>query len=220
VTRFVIFDLFHTLVHSPVRVWERAVAEVAEIFRVQSPALLAAYRQTWRQRQTGWSLEESLLVMADLLGVSPSPAQVAQAATVRRTLAGGVLASTEALPVLDELGAAGYRLGLVSNAAADTAEAWPDSSLAKRFDAAMFSCEVGAMKPDPKIYLAAMTALGARPEECWYVGDGADRELPAASALGLTAVRTRQYHDNDPDWAGLTVTSLAELRGLLPARPA
>ena len=218
-TRFVIFDLFHTLIHSPVQVWERAAAEVAEIFAVQPPALLAAYRQTWRQRQTGWGLEESLQIMAERLGVSPAPAQIAQAATVRRTLAGRVLASTDALPVLDELRADGYRLGLVSNAAADTAEAWPDSSLAKRFDAAMISCEVGAMKPDPKIYLAATTALGARPEECWYVGDGADHELAAASALGMTAMRTRQYHDNDPDWAGLTVTSLAELPGLLPTGP-
>src|SRR5262249_23793780 len=100
------------------------------------------------------------------------------------------------------------------------AEAWPGSGLAKRFDAAMFSCQVGAAKPDPRIYLAATTALGARPEECCYIGDGADHELAAASNLGMTVLRTTQFHDNDPAWPGPTIGSIAELPGLLPASPA
>jgi len=217
-----VFDLFHTLVHSPVQVWERAVAEVAAIVGVEPAALLVAYHQTWRQRQVEWGLEQTVRLLAERLGSSPSSAEVAQAAAVRRALAGRVLASADdsVIEVLDALRADGYRLGLVSNAAADTAEAWPASSLAARFDAAMFSCEVGAAKPDPKIYLAAMTALGARPADCFYIGDGADRELRAAAALGMTAVRTTQYRDSDPTWAGPAVTSLVELPALLPSVPA
>jgi putative hydrolase of the HAD superfamily len=222
VIRFVIFDLFHTLVHSQVQVWERAVAEVAAIVGVEQAALLGAYHDTWRQRQVEWDLEQTVRLLAERLGRSPSSAQVAQAAAVRRAVAGRVLASADdsAINVLDALRADGYRLGLVSNAAADTAEAWPASSLAVRFDAAMFSCEVGAAKPDPKIYLAATAALGARPPDCLYIGDGADSELRAAAALGMTAVRTIQYRDSDPTWTGPAITSLAELPALLPSAPA
>jgi len=213
----VLFDLFHTLVHSPFSVWEQAVAEVAAIIEVAPADLLEAYHQTWRQRQVEWNLEQTIRILAGRLGRSPSPAQVTQAAAARRDVAGQVLSSAgdSTLEVLDRLRAGGYRLGLTSNASAETAEAWPSSGLARRFDAAMFSCEVGAAKPDQRIYLAAMTALGAQPAECFYIGDGADGELAAAAALGLTVFRTTQHTNNDPTWAGRSIAALAELPDLL-----
>jgi putative hydrolase of the HAD superfamily len=214
----VLFDLFHTLVSSPFQAWENAVAEMAAILEVSTAELLGAYRQTWPQRQVEWGLEESIRVMLGLLGRPASPEQVTRAAAVRRELAGRVLSSADdsTLGVLDRLRDAGYRLGLTSNATAETAEAWRSTALATRFDAAMFSCEVGAAKPDRRIYRAAMTALEARPAECFYVGDGADGELAAAAALGLTVFRTTQHTNNDPTWPGRTIAALAELPDLLP----
>jgi putative hydrolase of the HAD superfamily len=214
----VIFDLFHTLVNSPLQAWENAVAEMAAIMEVSTAELLGAYRQTWPQRQVQWTVEESIQVMIEMLGRSASPEQVTRAAAVRRDLARRVLASADdsTVEVLDRLRAAGYRLGLTSNATADTAEAWPSSGLARRFEVAMFSCVIGAAKPDQRIWLAAMTALDARPAECFYVGDGADGELEAAAALGLTVFRTTQHTSNDPAWSGRTIAALAELPDLLP----
>jgi putative hydrolase of the HAD superfamily len=219
VARFVIFDLFHTLVQGAAQGWERATAEVAAIVGVEPAALLAAYRDTFRQRQVEWDSELTMRILAERAGGSPSQGQVAQAAAARRAFAGKVLAGVEAstIRVLDSVRGAGYRLGLVSNASADTAESWPDSSLAAQFEVAVFSCDVGAAKPDPAIYLAATSALGAQPADCYYVGDGADTELAGAAALGMTAVRTIQYSDSDPSWHGLTITSLAGLTSLLPA---
>lgn len=213
-----IFDLFHTLVNSPLQAWENAVAEMAAIMEVNTAELLGAYRQTWPQRQVQWTVEESIQVMVELLGRSVSPEQVTRAATVRRDLARRVLASADdsTVEVLDRLRADGYRLGLTSNATADTAEAWPSSGLAARFEVAMFSCVIGAAKPDQRIWLAAMTALDARPAECFYVGDGADGELEAAAELGLTVFRTTQHTSNDPTWSGRTIAALAELPDLLP----
>ncbi|HET7016157.1 MAG TPA: HAD family hydrolase [Streptosporangiaceae bacterium] len=216
-SRFVIFDLFHTLVHSPRQVWERAVADVAAINEVAPADLLDAYHQTWRRRQVEWNVEQTIRILAGRLGRSPSPAQVTQAAAVRRDVAGQVLSGVadSTLEVLDRLRAGGFGLGLTSNASAETAEAWPSSGLATRFDAAMFSCEVGAAKPDQRIYLAAMTALGAQPAQCSYIGDGADGELAAAAALGLTVFRTTQHISNDPTWAGRSIATLTELPDLL-----
>jgi putative hydrolase of the HAD superfamily len=214
----VIFDLFHTLVNGAAQDWERAVAEVATIVGVEPAALLAAYHDTFRQRQVEWSSEQAVRILAERAGGSPSQAQVAQAAEVRLALSRRVLGNVQSstLDVLDALRGAGYRLGLVSNATSDTAESWPGTDLAARFEVAAFSCEVGVAKPEPAIYLAATTALGARPADCYYVGDGADRELAGAAALGMTPIRTTQHNDSDPSWSGTTITSVAELPALLP----
>jgi putative hydrolase of the HAD superfamily len=218
VARFVIFDLFHTLVHGAAPDWERAVSEAATIVGVEPAALLAGYHETFRQRQVEWDSEQAVRILAERAGGSPSPAQVVRAADVRRALARRVLAGVQSstLDVLDTLRGAGYRLGLVSNATADTSETWPGSALAARFDVAVFSCGVGVAKPDPRIYLAATAALGAQPTECYYVGDGADSELAGAAALGMTVIRTTQHNDSDPSWPGTTITSLADLATLLP----
>jgi putative hydrolase of the HAD superfamily len=217
----VIFDLFHTLVSGASQDWERAVAEAAAILGVEPAALLAAYRDTFRQRQVEWGAEQAVRILAKRAGGSPSSAQVAQAAAVRRDLTRRVLSAVlpSTLEVLDALRGAGYRLGLVSNATSDTADAWPGSALAARFDVVVFSCEAGVAKPDPRIYLAATTALGARPADCYYVGDGADSELAGAAALGMTAIRTTQHSDSDLSWPGTTITSLTDLTTLLPGDP-
>ncbi|WP_243420685.1 HAD family hydrolase [Micromonospora globispora] len=62
---------------------------------------------------------------------TPSDEAVALAASDRRALARRVLASVSSatLDTLDALRAAGHPLGLISNATAETAEAWPDTSL-------------------------------------------------------------------------------------------
>jgi HAD superfamily hydrolase (TIGR01509 family) len=124
---------------------------------------------------------------------------VAQAAALRRELADRVLAaaSPATVAVLDSLRDAGWRLALVSNATAETAEAWPRCPLAGRFDVAVFSCDVAVAKPDPGIYLAAVEGLGTRPADCVYIGDGADEELAGAAALGMLAIRTTEYNDTD-----------------------
>lgn len=41
------------------------------------------------------------------------------------------------------------------------------------------------MKPDPAIYLLACRRLGVAPEDCVFVGDGGDRELEGAAAVGM-----------------------------------
>lgn len=219
--RFVIFDLFNTLVRGAGHDWERAVAEAAAIVGVEPSALLAGYHATFRQRQVEWDTEEAVRILAGRAGGSPSPAQVARAAEVRRALARRVLSAVQSstLDVLDTLRGTGYRLGLVSNATADAAESWPGSALAARFDVAVFSCQARVAKPDPRIYLAATTALGAKPADCYYIGDGADHELAGAAALGMTPVRTTQHNDSDPSWSGTSITSLSDLVTLLPDEP-
>lgn len=212
-TGTVIFDLYHTLLHGANDERDRVVARMGELVDVDPAALVQAYHDTWRDRLVRWDAEQTVRILAERLGGSPSPAQVAQAAALRLELADRVLGavSPTTLTVLDELRTAGWRLGLVSNATSETAQAWPVSALARRFDIAVFSCDLGVAKPDPDIYLAAVKGLGASPERCVYVGDGADGELAGAAALGMTVWRTTEHNDTDPSWPGPVIASLPEL---------
>ena len=89
---------------------------------------------------------------------------------------------------LSRLRAAGFRLGLVSNADVMEVAAWPDSPLAGLFDVEIFSCEVGCMKPEPAIYRKCLEGLGLSAGDCLFVGDGGSNELVGARDVGLTTV--------------------------------
>ncbi|SCG45229.1 putative hydrolase of the HAD superfamily [Micromonospora inositola] len=212
-----IFDLFHTLVRGADAERDRVVGEMAVMVGVDPPALVAAYHATWRERLVRWDVAETVRILAGRLGGTPSDEAVARAAAHRCALARRVLASVSpaTLDALDALRAAGHPLALLSNATSETAEAWPETVLARRLDAAVFSCQLGVAKPDPASYLAAADRLGAAPTDCVYVGDGADGELAGAAAIGMTVLRTTEHNDTDPAWDGRTLASLAELPALL-----
>jgi putative hydrolase of the HAD superfamily len=131
--------------------------------------------------------------MAGRLGVDPSPEQVAAATELRRSLPARLfgLVPDDILAVLDTLRADGHPLGVVSNATAESAEAWPDGPLAGRFD--------------------------VEPSECVFVGDGSDGELAGAQAVGMTVFRTTEFRDTLPTWSGPVIGSLTELPGVLRA---
>ena len=67
--------------------------------------------------------------------------------------------------LFDALRADGHPTALISNATSDTAEVWPASRLASCFEVAVFSCEVGPAKPDPRIYRLAAERLGPVPTD-------------------------------------------------------
>jgi putative hydrolase of the HAD superfamily len=215
----VIFDLFNTLVHGADEDRDQVVREMAALLGVAPAALVEAYHDSWRDRQVRWSLTEAVRVLARGLGADPTDAQVTAAAALRRAFAGRALTavSAQTLAVLDRLRAEGRPLALVSNATAETAEAWPHCPLAERFDTAVFSCTVRLVKPDPQIYRLAAERLGVRPADCVFVGDGADGELAGAAGVGMTVLRTTQYADSDPAWHGPSVAHLGELPALLRA---
>jgi putative hydrolase of the HAD superfamily len=58
--------------------------------------------------------------------------------------------------------------------------------VARRFETTILSYEVGSMKPDARIYQAALEATGSRPEECFFTDDRAEN-IEGARALGIHA---------------------------------
>jgi len=131
---------------------------------------------------------------------------------------GGVLRQirTEAHEVIVELKSQGYKIGLLSNSSYDTANSWRSSALAQMFNVTVFSCLVGLMKPDPRIFQLVAEQLRVKPEECIYVADGMDGELKAAARIGMMPVCIR-FHDIDKkepyleQWHGSTIITLHEV---------
>jgi putative hydrolase of the HAD superfamily len=56
-----------------------------------------------------------------------------------------------------------------------------------RFDALVWSYELGLAKPDPAIYLYILEKLGSRPEETLFLDDRQEN-IDAAQALGMAAL--------------------------------
>lgn len=82
------------------------------------------------------------------------------------------------------------RLCLISNADRIDCKYWGASPLAPYFDAAVFSCDVGMLKPDEPIYRYAMEQMKAKPAESLFVGDGGFDELYGAQRVGMRTVFT------------------------------
>ncbi len=91
------------------------------------------------------------------------------------------------VPILDQLKQSGMRLVLLSNTCQSHFD-WIHEhfDVLSRFDDFVISCEVGAMKPEPEIYQAAIQKIGCRPEECFYTDD-IPQYIAAGRAHGLQA---------------------------------
>ena len=208
-----IFDLYNTLLDGADDERDVVVAEMAMVVGVAPEALVEAYHDSWRVRLIRWTVKETITILAARVGGRPSHEQVAAAAEMRRALARRLLSNVppSTLDSLDRLRANGHRLGLISNATSETAEAWPGTPLASRFDAAVFSSAVALAKPDPAIYRLAADRLGAPPETCRFIGDGADDELDGALKAGMTVIRTTEFRDSAPWWTGPTISAVGQL---------
>jgi putative hydrolase of the HAD superfamily len=89
---------------------------------------------------------------------------------------------------LQRLRDAGLRLGVVSNSDGRVEQALQAAGLRNYFDVVIDSALVGVEKPDPRIFYAALDALGVAPNEALYVGDLYEIDVVGARAAGMHAV--------------------------------
>ena len=104
------------------------------------------------------------------------------------------------MATLDSLKASGYRMGLVSNVTLRPSLMREDLKrlgLDAYLDATVFSSETGLRKPDPSIFAEALRRVGARSAEAAFVGDRLHDDVGGAQAVGMRAVQTRQFRQED-----------------------
>lgn len=99
-----------------------------------------------------------------------------------------MLVDRDAEAVLDDLGR-DHRLALVTNGAPDVQrEKLAGTTLAGHFEAIVISAELGAGKPDPRIFRAALDALGVASSDAAMVGDSLERDVAGARRAGVRSV--------------------------------
>ncbi len=90
---------------------------------------------------------------------------------------------------LAALRAAGIPVGVVSNTLF-SALAWRHGLLRHGLavDFVVSSADVGARKPDPRIFRAALDRLQVPAEDVWFVGDTLEKDVRGAAAMGMKPV--------------------------------
>ncbi|REJ70142.1 MAG: HAD family phosphatase [Planctomycetota bacterium] len=112
------------------------------------------------------------------------------------------------LPLLSQLRRSGRRMGVLSNTSESHWKFITDGRyriLPNYFEIAILSYEVGAMKPDAKIYAAAAEAVGVPPEKIFFMDDR-EENVVGAREFGLDAVL---YTDTPALVAELTARGVA-----------
>lgn len=222
--RAVTFDLTGTLIHSP-RLGEiysevlarhgvevepaRAAGLVGEVWReldcAAHPARdrFAAHPEGAR----GW-WRRLLERFCERLEVPP-PTPFAAAELFDRFAAPGAWQLyPEVVKVLEELGGMGLALGLVSNWDERLPRLLDGLALSPRFDAVVYSQEVGAEKPHQRIFTTALDRLELPPARVLHVGDRRRQDVEGARAVGMHALLLDR---------GRTTADLSDL-GELPTR--
>ena len=193
-----LIDLFDTLVWSE---WRMLRGRLAEAMGVERQTLRRAYETTYTARQTGanGSAEGDIAALVEACGLEPELALVRELTElVSDHLDGHVHLYEDSLPALRELRKRGIRTAVVSNCDHFAGPLVEAIGLKDEVDALVLSYEVGAHKPDAAIYLAALDALGARPERAVFVDDQPPY-LDGAAALGID---TRYIRRANEPWEG------------------
>jgi putative hydrolase of the HAD superfamily len=185
----VLFDLYDTLVHaSPRRSFYHVVPSALGVSRER---WLECYRALGRAAMLGEVPDMTTRVFLACRDAGQPRDRDTVAAVVRDGLPllyADIAPDPQAIAALDQLRAAGVRLAIVSNAASHSDRLLDIFGLRDRVGATAMSWSLGVLKPDPRIYRAALDALGTRPDEAAFVGDGGDSELAGARELGLRTV--------------------------------
>lgn len=117
---------------------------------------------------------------------------------------------------LDQLGAAGFRLGCITNnvpsghgagmaRSGDARDAY--EQIFARFEHVIESSKAGVRKPDPRIYMMMCEALGLEARRCIYLDDLGINCKPAAT-LGMAAIKVHSGEQALAELGALTGLAL------------
>lgn len=169
------FDCFGTLVEieSPTRVYRDIVRLMPQHF--QPPARKAVMTNPW-----------NLAECVTQLGVTADSTLMTEWRERLSDELGSIACFAETHRVLAQLRSRGYQVAVCSNLAQPYA-APVEALLGALFDVKVWSFEVGAIKPDGRIYQHLCESLGLPPARVLMVGDDHLADFAGARAAGLHA---------------------------------
>ena len=126
----------------------------------------------------------------------------------------------DALDTLESLKEQGYKLGIIANQSAGTAQRLENWGLLKYFDVVSASAELGVSKPNKLIFEKAIELAGVPAYNAVMVGDRLDNDIIPAKAMGMKTVWIRkglsiyqniEFGKNIADWV---VDTLSDLKAI------
>jgi putative hydrolase of the HAD superfamily len=231
----VLFDYGHTLIHFDDRphdrlldAYERINQLLAAQLRRDVPQATVLIEKVSRavddeiQRDYASGREEEVEIAGlydaalRALGLELDPDVIEQVMELEQDgWIGAVHVGPDVVPTLEALRADGLRLGIVSNAAyLPRLMVGQLRALGLRdyFDGVTFSSDVGRRKPHAAIYQDALRKLQVEPSKALFVGDRVKEDIQGPQRLGLRAVLTREWRqEEDPGTADFVIDRLGEL---------
>jgi putative hydrolase of the HAD superfamily len=206
--RAILFDLDDTILcFSPGAegCWQAICARFAPRLGACDPeALLAAIHATrewfWsdpeRHRRGRFDMEAARLEIVTSALLRLGIEAPGQAAEIARSYIQEREASIHPFPgaveTLRRLRECGVRLALITQGrGVDQRRKLTAHALEPLFDTILIEEEFGAGKPDPRVYLHALSQLEATPAQAWMVGDNLEWDVAAPQRLGIFAI----WHD-------------------------
>ena len=96
-----------------------------------------------------------------------------------------------------------YKIGILSNAAANWLSELFSPAQVALFDATLLSYETGLIKPQPEIYELMAERLGLEPNECVFIDDQ-ERCTTGAREVGMAAIWYRDFDQMKQELEQLT----------------
>jgi putative hydrolase of the HAD superfamily len=219
------FDLFGTLVDNFTdEPFHACLTEMANALGIDAGQFIALWTDTsmieTRMAGDASSFADYLSLVSTHINRQFQPEAVNEARRIRMAFTRrSLLPREDAIETLEQLRAAGYRLGLITNCTWEVPEVWAETPFASLFDVLVFSCTAGMTKPDPRIYRLASDQLEIAPARCLFIGDGSNHELAGARRAGMDAMlicapyeREIVMQRSEPqEWTGPVISQVSEV---------
>jgi len=203
--KLVAFDLWKTLAEKPFSTAETIRREFCVHSNLRHRYFLKLFEEVtqtteWQGRE---EMAESLLRK---LGSEPSERNIARVIDIVEGAEGGFSVYPHVVPMLRALKVHGYVTGMVSNTNVFSIEHLKSrSEITKHIDFPVFSFEVGAIKPDKRIFKELLNRSGCEPWDAVMVGDSEDDDMVPARELGMKAVLYESYGQLKGDFEKLGI---------------
>ncbi|MEQ4487775.1 MAG: HAD family hydrolase [Dehalococcoides mccartyi] len=127
-------------------------------------------------------------IILEEIGIEPKPELINNLISRWKNLKWEMTLYQDVIPCLENLKKRNLKIGLISNAEKDMSELFNKTGLNKYLETVVISQEVGATKPNPLIFQAALKKSGLTAKEVLYIGDQYQVDYMGAMNVGLNPV--------------------------------
>ena len=225
-TKVILFDLGETLVTQNIEdnmVTKNALREISPILpkRVSPEKFFEFYREGYKINETLRSRHHVEIpiqvwmrqLLERIIEDTPSDQLVGKAIKiVVKARATNAVAFDDARSTLEKLSERDSKLGIISNVSSHEVAMGilENVKLVRYFDGFVTSASVGIRKPDPGIFLYALSQFNARPEETVIVGDSEVHDIGGGYVSGLKTVLIDRRQCVENSLADYRFNSLSE----------